>query len=106
MKGRKAIYTIHIPQATGLAEHALQSCIGGGAVLDHAYLDPDKWAHSPGAEPEAHDHLVIHADDNPASDSHVKQLARDVAQRGGLQSVFAVKDGSKGPVSWLLDGQR
>lgn len=53
--------------------------------------------------PEAHDHLVLHADDSPEIDSHVKQLAREIGQHGGLTTVFATKDGSKGPVSWLVD---
>lgn len=103
VKGRKAVYRIMIPQRTGLADIALQQCATGAAVLDHSYVERDKWAHEPGGVPEAHDHLVVHADDSPANDSHMKQLARQIAQQSGLHVIFAVKDGSKGPVSWLID---
>jgi hypothetical protein len=91
-----------IPQSTGLADLALQHVMTGPR-LDHAYLDRDKWAHDPGRMPEAHDHLVLHADDSPEIDSHVKALAREIAQHSGLTTVFTTKDGAKGPVSWRVD---
>lgn len=104
VKGKKAKYTVMIPQvAQGIAEHAQQRCIDGPVRIDHCYLDRDKWAHWPGGGPEPHDLLVIHADDTPEMDSHVKQLAREVGRHAGLQAVFAVKEGQKGPMSWVID---
>ncbi len=103
MKGSKAKYTVMIPQSTGLADFAHQRLMESGLPYEHAYLDRDKWAHWPGSPPELHDHLVMHGQDSPEMDSHVKQLARQIGQRGNVQAVFAVKDHSKGPTSWVVD---
>lgn len=103
MKGSKAKYTVMIPQSTGLADYAHQRCMQGPVRLDHSYLDRGKWAHWPGGGPEMHDLLVLHGDDSPEMDSHVKQLAREVGRHGQLPAVFATKEGSKGLMSWVVD---
>jgi hypothetical protein len=103
VNGKKAKYTIMIPQATGLSDFAHQRVVEGGLPIDHCYLDRDKLAHWPGGQPEPHDHLVMHANDLPEMDSHVKQLAREIGRQGGLEAVFAVKEGAKGPMSWVVD---
>jgi hypothetical protein len=108
MDGRKAKYTIFIPQtahAPGLPEHAQQRLVEG-APIDHCYIDPGKMAHWPGGQPHPHDLVVTHADDNPEMDSHVKAIAREVAQAGGMPTVFVVKEGQKGPMSWAVDNHQ
>ncbi len=106
MNGKKAKYTVFVPRVThdpGLAERALSSAMSGGVVVDHGYLDRDKLAHWPGGQPEIHDLVHLHADETPEMDSHVKQLARQIAQAGQLPTIFATRSGSKGHTHWTVD---
>jgi hypothetical protein len=106
VNGSKAKYTLFLPQHVGLTDYAHQQVLEGKMPFEHCYVDPGKLAHWPGGGPELHDLLVMHAPDSPEMDSHVKALARDVGQQGGLNAVYAVKEGNKGPVSWVVDNPK
>jgi len=100
-----AKYVLMIPQvahAPDLAHQAHQALVNGSQPLHHAYLDPGKWAHWPGEDPQLHDLVVAYADDTPEMDSHVKQLAKSVGARGNLKAIFALKEGNGRVTPWTV----
>src|SRR5262245_15883679 len=100
-----ARYTVlipRVPHAPDLAQLAHQEIVNGKQSLHHAYLDPGKWAHWPGEEPQLHDLVDAYAADTPEMDSHVKRLAKSVGQRGNLRAVFALKEGNGRVTPWTV----
>lgn len=52
---------------------------------------------------EEFEHLVAVADDHPEMDSHMKQLAMEVARGANQWGVFVMKEGKGGVQSWVVD---
>ncbi|WP_028058429.1 hypothetical protein [Candidatus Solirubrobacter pratensis] len=91
-----------VPHAPSLAQDAQHALVNGDQPLHHAFLDPGKWAHWPGEEPQLHDLVVAYADETPVMDSHVKQLARTIGKHGNLAAVFALKEGNGRVTPWKI----
>lgn len=54
---------------------------------------------------EEFNHLITVAPDTPEMDSHVKQLAQEVARGANQWGVFVTKEGKQGIQSWVIDNK-
>jgi hypothetical protein len=103
----KAKWTILVPSLDGgLAAAKAQMALTKGAKdahIDHAFIEPNKYAHNPGEQPQPHDFVVAYADDLPEHDSHIKQLAHSIARDGGHRAIYVLKEGKDGVTQWAID---
>ena len=109
MPGQQAKYRVMIPTKDNLGHD-----LGDIATAAHQWLwqatgvegtrieGPVRgnWRDDP--QEEFYD-LVTFANDTPEMDSHIKQLAMEVARGANQWGVFVTKEGKQGGQSWTID---
>ena len=106
----QARYTLFVPTSDDqgsplrqLAEHVHRHLRD---VLPRAviHLEPARQM-SHGRMPEQHEGVVILADDNPITDSRIKQIAAQTAEVANRWGVVVVKEGKQGVRTWEITNQ-
>ena len=105
----EAKYTVMIPLRDNLgnelgaistaAHHWLWQATG---VEGSYFTGPHRgnWRDDPQEEFE---HLITVAKDTPEMDSHIKELAHEVARGANQWGVFVIKEGKNGVQSWIIE---
>lgn len=109
MPGQEAKYTIMVPLKDNLgndlpnlstaAHHLLWKNTG----IQGSYITgphQGNWENDPQEEFE---HLVTVALDTPEHDSHIKDLAVQIAKAANQWGVFVMKEGKNGVQSWVIN---
>jgi hypothetical protein len=52
---------------------------------------------------EEFEHLIAVAEDSPEMDSHIKQLAAEIARGANQWGLFCMKEGKNGVQSWVVE---
>jgi hypothetical protein len=104
----QARYTIFIPK-TGLQGEALPDIAQaahhylslGHAPVENTYIDRDRHG-TFGGHTGPHDLVVMHGEDTPETDGHVKQLATFVGDLTRHPVTHATKDSKGGVNHWTI----
>ena len=94
----QAKYTIQVPadppDLAKYTHHVLVNSI----KADGSYIDPGKQS----ADGVPIDLVVAYAEDEPESDSYIKQLAAYVGDVANVSHILATKEGKQGVTSWPI----
>lgn len=99
-----AKYTVAVPKVdalgnplkdiAGVAHHYLATQRPFG--FDHAYIDDGMRGQFP------HDLVVVHAEETPEADSHLKQLGSFVGEMANHPTVHVTRNGHSGLATWNI----
>jgi hypothetical protein len=109
MPASQAKYTIMIPVKDNLGNDlgdiatAAHQWLWQATGNEGSYIEGPKrgnWRDDP---QEEFNHLITVAADTPEMDSHIKQLAMEIARGANQWGVFCMKEGKSGIQSWVID---
>lgn len=109
MPGAQAKYTVMIPLKDNLGNDlgdistAAHQWLFQSTGNEGSYIEGPKKGNWRDHPQEEFNHLITVAPDTPEMDSHIKQLAQEVATGANQWGVFVTKEGKDGVQSWVID---